>query len=299
MDETFDIWVAFPTEHAGPLLNEARHMADLLGCYVHAVITDESLGERAIALGADKAHCVADLSAFLATVQPEFVFFPTGYEAEAAHLAERLKAGLITNARQVQIDDATRALLGSHTVYDGEYALDLALTSPTKIATINPAAFPEPYIDDSRTGEVLHEETQPALTQPVRDLGPVAYQPYQGRPLVKAKKIIAVGRGIKTNEAFELAKQLAEKIGAELGGDRSARERNWIDEEHEVGLTGQEVAPDLYVAIGIRGDTVHNVAITGAKRVIAIHTNPNAPIFKVADQVVVAEPLEVLKELVG
>jgi electron transfer flavoprotein alpha subunit len=90
---------------------------------------------------------------------------------------------------------------------------------------------------------------------------------------------------------------LAEKLGADLGGDRSAQDMGWIDEARVVGVTGQEVAPDLYVAVGVRGDTVHNAAIAGARHVIAVHANPAAPIFAVADEAVVGEPKNILTEL--
>jgi len=66
-----------------------------------------------------------------------------------------------------------------------------------------------------------------------------------------------------------------------------------------VGVTGQEVAPDLYVAVGISGDTIHNAAVTGARQVIAIHANPAAPIFKVADLGLVGEPKDVLTALIA
>ena len=115
----------------------------------------------------------------------------------------------------------------------------------------------------------------------------------------KARAIVAVGRGLRDAEGVELARQLAQMLGAELAGDRSARDSNWVDEAHEVGVTGQEVAPDLYVAIGIHGDTIHNAAITGARKVIAIHSDPQASIFKVADAGLVAEPKALLRELIA
>jgi electron transfer flavoprotein alpha subunit len=96
-----------------------------------------------------------------------------------------------------------------------------------------------------------------------------------------------------------LAHQLAEKLGAEFAGDASARDLGWVDEAHEVGVTAQEVAPDLYVALGILGDTIHNAAIVVAKRVIAVHANPDAPIFAAADEAIVGEPREFLRHLLA
>ena len=293
-----DLWVALPALTAAPLLGEARRLADALGCYVHAVVADENLSPPAIAFGADRVHVAAEAVIFLARQQPEFVFFPVSQGRPAAQLAQRLHAGLITDARNVSIDDSTRALLGSHPVYGGEYFLDLAITSPAKVATLDPRFLPEPFADPSRTGEVTAAPaTDGRLPTAARDLGRVDYAPHPWRPLTKAKVIVSAGRGVKDAEGFALVKQLAARLGAELAGDQSARDSGWVDEAHQVGVTAQEVAPDLYIAIGIRGDTMHNAAITRARQVIAIHSNPDAPIFAVADHGVVANPKEFLPKL--
>lgn len=293
-----DIWVSAPDPADLPLLGEARRLADSLGCYVHAVITDEAQAGRAIALGADKVHVASRPGEFLMTQHPEFCFFAANKLHQAARAAQRHKAGLITDARNLSVDDVSRALLGSHPVYGGEYLLDFALTSPAKFVTIDPRTLPEPYADPGRSGEVVPNDFV-APEPRVRDLGPVDYTPQAWRPLTKARVIVSVGRGVRDAEGVALAKQLAEKLGAEFGGDRSARDSGWVDEEHEIGLTGVEVAPKVYVAVGVRGDTVHNAAIARAQHVIAIHANPEAPIFAVADQAVVGEPKEVLKKLLA
>ncbi len=296
-----DIWVALPALAATPLLGEARRLADSLGCYVHAVIADERLSVQAIAFGADRVHVAVDAGAFLAGQQPEFVFFSVNQYMQAARLAQRLRAGLVTDARNVSIDDSTRALLGSHPAYGGEYFLDFAVTSPVKVATLDARSMPEPYADLSRSGELVSApDSAPASSRrpsAVRDLGLMEYSPYPWRPLTKAKVIVSVGRGVKDTEGFALVKQLAERLGAGLAGDQSARDSGWVDEAHQVGVTAQEVAPDLYIAIGIRGDTMHNAAIARARQVIAIHSNPDAPIFAVADHGVVANPKEFLPKL--
>jgi electron transfer flavoprotein alpha subunit len=293
-----DIWVALPTLAAAPLLGEARRLADMLGCYVHAVVTDEGLSDQAIAFGADRVHIAAEAGAFLAGQQPEFVFFPVGQNAPAAQFAQHLHAGLITDARNLSVDDATRALVGSHPVYGGEYFLDFAITSPVKVATLDARLLSEPYADVGRSGEVVPNEF--AAPEPrVRDLGPVNYTPHPWRPLTKAKVIVSAGRGVKDAEGFALAEQLAERLGAELAGDQSARDSGWVDEAHQVGVTAQEVAPDLYIAVGIRGDTMHNAAVARARQVIAIHPNPDAPIFAVADCCVVANPKEFLPRVLA
>ena len=300
-----DIWVVFPDVTAAPLLAEARRLADSLGCYVYAVVADESLSGEAIACGADRVQIAADAADFLAEQHPEFAFFPVSQPTQAAQLAQQWRAGLVTDARGLSISvDSPRALLGSHPVYGGEYLLDVAVTSPVKMATLDPRFLPQPFADPSRTGEIipaLAPTSRTAIPQAssLRDLGPVEYAPPAWRPLSKARVVVSAGRGVKDAEGFELVKRLAEKLGAEVAGDRSARDSGWVDEAHEVGVTGQEVAPDVYVAVGILGDTVHNAAITGARKVVAIHSNPDAPIFTAADLAAVADPKALLPKLIA
>jgi electron transfer flavoprotein alpha subunit len=293
-----DIWVVLPDPSALPLLGEARRLADGLGCYVHAVIGDESQSEKVIALGADRVHVAAVPGLFLHTQRPEFAFFPISRNGQAARAAQHHKAGLITDARHLSVDEASRALLGSHPVYGGEYCLDFAITSSAKFATLDARRLPEAYADPNRSGEVVPNEFKVG-EPPVRNLGPVDYMPQQWRPLSKAKVIVSTGRGVKDVEGLELVRQLADRLGAALAGDQSARDSGWVDEAHQVGVTAQEVAPDLYLAIGIRGDTIHNAAIANARQVIAIHQNPEAPIFSVADYCVVADPKEFLPKLLA
>jgi electron transfer flavoprotein alpha subunit len=293
-----DLWVVVPDLNAASLLGEARRLADSLGCYVHAIVPDESLSEQAIARGADRVHPAPEAVACLATQQPEFVFFPLAHFAEAARLAQHFRAGLITDARNLSVDDSTRALLGSHPVYGGDYWVDVSTASPVKIATLDPRVYPALYPDPARAGEVLPSAV-PVLESRVHDTGLVVYQPQPWRPLTKAKIIVAVGNGIKDAEGFALAEQLAQKLGAEMAADRSGVDFGWGAEDRLVAVTGAEVAPELYIALGIRGDTYHNAAIVGAKQIIAVHANPEASIFTIADYGVVASPKEFLPKLLA
>jgi electron transfer flavoprotein alpha subunit len=301
-----DVWVVLPGNGAGPLpagdlalVGEARRLADGLGCYVHAVISNSEAAEPTIAAGADRAHITLDPEGYLAGQQPEFILLPAHHNALAAALAQRFQAGLITDVRgPLTVEADTRTLLAPHPVYGADYFLDLAVTSAIKLATLDTTGLIAPPADASRSGEVIQSDL-PATLERWHDLGPADYQPPQWRPLSKARAIVAAGRGLRDADGLALAAELARILGAELAGDRSARDSDWVDEAHQVGVTAQEVAPELYVAVGVLGDTVHNAAMTGARRVVAIHANPGAPIFSVADLGLVAEPKEVLPELIA
>ena len=113
-------------------------------------------------------------------------------------------------------------------------------------------------------------------------------------PLTQAPVIVAAGR--QTGD-FEAVEQLAAALGGQVAGDRGARDAGWIEAQQVVDVRGAEVAPDVYVAVGVRGDTFHNAAIEGARFIVAIHPDPDAPIFQVADLCLEAEPTEVLPRL--
>jgi len=113
-------------------------------------------------------------------------------------------------------------------------------------------------------------------------------------PLSQAPVIVAAGRQAGD---FELVKRLAAALGGRVAGDRGARDAGWIGPEQVVDVRGVTVAPQVYVAVGIRGDTFHNAAIEGAKFIVAIHPDPTAPIFEVADLCLEADPQEVLPAL--
>lgn len=304
-----DLWVvdiAVETQYAASLLAEARRMADMLGAYVHYIGPADS-GD-AIAFGADRVHplsvdsadaAAATLAAFLESRKPEFVLFTadaTGNEI-AGRLAQRLNGGVVYDCIALRLDESAREIIGSHPVYDSAYYLDTAITARPQIFTVCPGAPGAPYRDSGRSGEVEPIESAPAETR-VRALGRADYTP-PAVPLRKAAKVLAVGRAGNDGESVETAKQIADRIGAHFAGDRSAFDSGWIEEDQIVGVIGTEVAPDVYIAAGIWGDTLHRAGVEGAKYVIAIHPDQRAPIFQYADACIVGKPKDVLPKLLA
>jgi electron transfer flavoprotein alpha subunit len=112
--------------------------------------------------------------------------------------------------------------------------------------------------------------------------------------LKHARRIVAVGRQVGD---VTCAQSLAEKLGAEFAGAREALDEGYVDEDHIVGITGERVSPDLYIALGIRGDTMHSYGMKGARYVVAVHPDPDAPILKQADIAVVGDPGKFAGEL--
>ncbi len=327
--------LATETRDTGPLLGESRRMADSLGAYVHYVGAGDSA--EAIACGADRVHplavdsadaAVAALSAFFESRKPEFVFFTADELANevAARLAGRLRGGVIADCIALRLDESAREIIASHPAYDGAYYLDNAVTAKPQIFTVRPGVFPPPLHDAGRSGET-EPFAVPETASRVRDVGaihesplhesplhesplhesplhesplhesPLHESPLPTTPLRKAARVVAVGRAGNDDASIATAKQIAEKIGAHFAGDRSAFDSGWIGEDQIVGVIGTEIAPDIYIAAGIWGDTLHRAGVEGAKTVVAIHPDKTAPIFRYADACIVGQPKDVLPKL--
>lgn len=115
--------------------------------------------------------------------------------------------------------------------------------------------------------------------------------------LTQAEKIVAIGRGIKKVENIEIAKALAEALGAELAASRPICDSGWLPMDRQVGSSGQTVAPKLYLAIGISGATQHLVGMKTSRTIVAINKDPGAPIFEVADYGIVGDLFEIIPAL--
>ncbi len=101
--------------------------------------------------------------------------------------------------------------------------------------------------------------------------------------LTAAEIIVSVGRGIKEKENIPVVEELAKALGAELAASRPICDAGWLPMERQVGSSGQTVAPKVYIAVGISGAIQHLVGMKGAKSIVAINKDANAPIFEVAD----------------
>src|SRR5213075_499638 len=119
----------------------------------------------------------------------------------------------------------------------------------------------------------------------------------QAVDLTQAEIIVSVGRGIKEQKNIELAKQLADALGGELAASRPICDAGWLPMDRQIGSSGQTVAPKLYLALGISGAIQHVVGMKGARTIVAINKDSNAPIFEIADYGVVGDIFEIMPAL--
>jgi electron transfer flavoprotein alpha subunit len=294
-------------------LGLARTLAGSLGAYVYGVLLGSGVSDLAAVLyqaGADGVR-VADhpaldgqamepylsvLSSLFEAEQPEVVLFGATAlgEALAPRLAQRMGGGLIEHAVSATLDESTRTVQAGVPIYGGEFFEVLACPQARpQFLTIEPGAFPAPFLDPYRKGEPKAIEVEPAAPM-TRLLGPAEGFTPPPVPLAQAPVVVAAGRQAGD---FSLVQRLAAALGGRVAGDRGARDAGWVTAEQVVDIRGVTIAPALYVAVGIRGDTFHNTAVADAKFIVAIHPDPTAPIFQIADLCVEADPKEVLPAL--
>ena len=120
----------------------------------------------------------------------------------------------------------------------------------------------------------------------------------QAVDLTQAEIIVSVGRGIKEQKNIELAKQLADALGGEIAASRPICDSGWLPMDRQIGSSGQTVAPKLYLALGISGAIQHIVGMKGARSVIAVNKDHEAPIFEIADVAVVGNLFDIVPPLI-
>jgi len=198
--------------------------------------------------------------------KPEIILIgatPTGRDF-APRVAKRLHAGLTADCTGLDINPDTKNLLQTRPTFGGNIMATIRTPfSRPQMATVRPGIFKAPIkIKKDVLVKVIDYKT------PVN--------------LEDAKIIVAGGRGVGSKENFKLIEDLANVLGAELGGSRITVELNWLDPDRQIGQTGVTVSPKLYIACGISGAIQHIVGMENSDIIVAINKDPDAPIFNFA-----------------
>lgn len=241
------------------------------------------------------------LAEFLGANPARHVVFPHTYRSRdmVPALASRLGRPVITDCTRVHVVDGR--VVVTRPMLRGKVEADVEFDGPSPhILTVQVGAFSADTAPRRSNGAAT-VETRAAVLNPAairQAVEPPFREATQRVDLDRAERIVAVGRGIKAQEHVVLAEQLAQALGAELAASRPVCDAGWLPHERQVGSSGQTVAPDLYVALGISGAIQHVVGMKGSRTVVAINTDAEAPIFEIADYGIVGDLFDVVPALV-
>jgi len=289
------------------ILTKARELADT----VEVVYGDgdaAAIAETLGAHGATKIYATGDLqgstpavpvaSAIAKLIEggdaPDLLLFGTTYEGRdvAARLSVALDKPVITNNTDIAVDGD--AVVVTEPVFGGTKLVRTKFTTAgPNIALIRPKSF---AAEESGGGapEVVTIEVPDYGTAKVKNRH---VEETTGPKLDEAAVVVSGGRGLGEAEKFQVIEDLAKALKGAPGASRAIVDAGWVPYSYQVGQTGKVVKPTVYIAAGISGATQHLVGMKGAKNIIAINKDAEAPIFSVADLGIVGDVHKVLPKL--
>ena len=295
------------------LLGKGREIADKLGAGLSSVLLGNQMGEEArelIYYGADKVflydhptfkdfdllnykHNIVKL---VREVKPETFLLGATHLGRSLgpRIAVALATGLTADCTGLGVDEKD-SLIQIRPAFSGNIFAHIKTKTRPQMATVRYKVMQSKGRDVGRRGEIIRKEAElvPSLLTIVKKekSGEVN--------IAEADVIISGGRGLKKAEDFCILSDLAELLGGAVGASRPLVDDRWIGREHQVGFSGNTVKPKIYVACGISGSPQHLAGMRTSDVIIAINSDPSAPIFKVADYGIVGDLYEVVPKLIN
>lgn len=284
------------------------------GDEVAAVVFGKGVGALAPELakyGADKVYVadndifasyntgafVAQIVAMINEYQPNALLFAHSFNGRdmASRLAQKLDAGLATDAIAAEIS-AGKGIF-TRSIYAGKALAKVEVAGSPVLATIRPGVW---EVGSAAGAGAVVDAAVAATAADVYQVAKSFAPTISARPeLTEAAVVVSGGRGCKGPEGIKLVEELADLLGAAVGGSRASIDSGWLGHELQVGQTGKVVLPNLYVAAGISGAIQHLAGMASSKYIAAINTDTEAPIFGVSDFGVVSDLFKVIPLLVS
>lgn len=291
------------------VLTKARQLGD-----VEAVVLDPEAGAAAGAIGSygattlyagideDYRNFVAQpaaaaLASLAAEQDPDLILFGATYDARdiCARLSARAGLTVLANATDVQAHGDVFVAISS--IFGATQNVTTELAGPSPCVLLRPKSVVAESVGGSPAKVVAVPLPAGAPRGASRLESVIA--PASGPKLEEARVVVSGGRGLQDSSNFELLEELATLLHGAVGASRAVVDAGWVPYARQVGQTGKTVKPDVYLACGISGAMQHTVGMKGAKHIIAINKDREAPIFKLCDLGVVGDVLKVVPALIA
>lgn len=294
------------------LLGKARELSRGVGSRVEAVLIGDGVKERAGELTAYGADCVyvADspeleqydtelytgiLARAIEAHKPYAVLFPSTINGRdlAARLAARLELGLTGDCIGLETDSEGR-LVQLKPAFGGTIVAPILSNTMPQMATVRPgilmACQPDWSIEPATRKLPVNDLGKPR----VKVLKTVQDRSLAGGELEHARRVVGVGKGIGGPDNLSMIQPLVAALGASIGATREVTDAGWLPRQVQIGLSGKAIAPELYIAIAIRGPFNHTVGIQRSGTIVAINNSARSPIFRAADYGILGDYAEVV-----
>lgn len=295
-------------------LSEGKRRADELQVETHAVLVGHGLEALAAGLfpyGASQVHVLENtllshyspsgyafaLGELARETSPQVILFSATAMGRdlAPRLAAKLGVSLASDCTHTSIQDGRLEVV--RPLFAGKAFARFRLQSVPQMATLRPNVFPLLEAGEG-AGRTLLKEIEVPEAQTADRVVEQLKEEGAALDVTEAEIVVAGGRGLKAPENFDLLRELTHILPhSAVGASRSAVDSEWIDHQFQVGQTGKTVAPNLYMAFGLSGAIQHLAGMSSSKVIVAVNTDPDAPIFKVADFGVVGDLFEIIPHL--
>lgn len=324
MEKKHNIWVYIelvdgkPSQLSLELLGKGRELADSRNKALMALLVGKGAEEAAsevIGYGADIAVVVSreELESFNASLYTETVQqILTKYEASAmligaspdgrdlgGRLSAAMNLGLVADCIDCRYEGDDDSLTWIRPAYTGKLFVKILTTTRPQLATIGERIFRGNTFDSSRTGEIIKEDMALGTRTASQKVTAFESLPPLDETLTieTADLVVGAGRGVGDEEGLKQVADFAASIGAPLGVSKPLVDNGWMPHDAQIGVTGKKIAPKIYIALGISGAIQHQLGLKEAELIIAVNTDPNAPIFKFANYGIVGNLFEVMPVL--
>jgi len=327
-----EVWI-FAEQHDGKLqdtplelMSKARNLADTLHVKLSAVLLGsdvDGLADILFHYGADKVYLAQHellkeyqtnsyakvMYDLIHKHKPQIVLYGATHTGRdlAPRIASAIKAGLTADCTDLQIGDHTTAKKETYKnlmyqvrpAFGGNIiAWIINFDRWPQMATVREGVMPMPEPDAKRKGEVVTEEAKVTKNDLVLEILE-QHKREKKINLKAARVIVAGGAGVGSRDNFKLIWDLANCLGAAPAATRAAVDLGYIDHDHQVGQTGTTVRPSLYIAVGISGAIQHQAGMQESQKIVAVNSDPEAPIFDIAHYKIVGDLNDVVPKIIN